>query len=236
MFYEAYNLHSNKARLPLGGEQLEVEVRSEFLPPFALHTPYKYEVLNVTDENGNVSKPTTEDAPKKSELIDMPEAGGHIMGRGDFFTLTGFMALLSILGVSVLGFTRFMFPRVLFEPSTRFKAGFPEEYVIGEISVKWKKAQKVWIIREEDGFYALLAQCTHLGCTPGWFQAENKFKCFCHGSGFRKSGINFEGPAPRPLERVLITIAEDGQLLIDKAVRFRQEKNEWGKAGAFLKI
>ena len=33
---------------------------------------------------------------------------------------------------------------------------------------------------------------TALGCTPNWLEAEFKFKCPCHGSGFYISGINFE--------------------------------------------
>ena len=82
--------------------------------------------------------------------------------------------------------------------------------------------------------YALSTVCTHLGCTPNWLGSERKFKCPCHGSGFRASGINFEGPAPRPLERHKIVLAEDGQLLIDKGKLFRQEKDEWNKPEAFL--
>jgi len=78
--------------------------------------------------------------------------------------------------------------------------------------------------------------CTHLGCTPNWLNAENKFKCPCHGSGFRRTGINFEGPAPRPLERVKIVLADDGQLVIDKSVLFRSEKGDWTKPAAFLKL
>ena len=72
-------------------------------------------------------------------------------------------------------------------------------------------------MREAEGIYAIFAKCTHLGCTPRWLAAENKFKCPCHGSGFYKSGINFEGPAPRPLERVRITMAEDGQIVSTRA-------------------
>jgi cytochrome b6-f complex iron-sulfur subunit len=79
----------------------------------------------------------------------------------------------------------------------------------------------VWIVREETGFYAISSICTHLGCTPRWLSAENKFKCPCHGSGFFKSGLNFEGPAPRPLDRFEIAVAEDGQLVVDKARTFR---------------
>ena len=90
------------------------------------------------------------------------------------------------------------------------------------------------IVREEDGFYALSGVCTHLGCTPAWLASENKFKCPCHGSGFKRSGVNFEGPAPRPLERHKIVLAEDGQLLIDKGKLFKQEKDEWNKPEAFL--
>ena len=58
---------------------------------------------------------------------------------------------------------------------------------MGEVSEKYKQDQRVWIVREETGIYAIFAKCTHLGCTPRWLAAENKFKCPCHGSGFFKS-------------------------------------------------
>ena len=86
------------------------------------------------------------------------------------------------------------------------------------------------------GFYALLVTCTHLGCTPNYLAAEAKFKCPCHGSGFRTTGINFEGPAPRPLERARIVLAEDGQLLVDKARKFQFELGQWTDPEAFLKV
>ena len=54
------------------------------------------------------------------------------------------------------------------------------------LSEKFKQEQRVWIVREEAGIYAIFAKCTHLGCTPRWLAAENKFKCPCHGSGFFK--------------------------------------------------
>jgi cytochrome b6-f complex iron-sulfur subunit len=60
-----------------------------------------------------------------------------------------------------------------------------------------------------------------LGCTPNWLPAENKFKCPCHGSGYYKSGLNFEGPAP--LDRFQITVAEDGQLVVDKNVAYKMQ-------------
>ena len=91
-------------------------------------------------------------------------------------------------------------------------------------------------MRNEEGIYALSTICTHLGCTPNWLEAENKFKCPCHGSGFYMTGINFEGPAPRPLERHRIIMAEDGQVLIDKSRSYKQEAGQWSDPESFLSL
>jgi cytochrome b6-f complex iron-sulfur subunit len=159
-------------------------------------------------------------------------------GRRSFMRFTlpiGWVAFSAACTSSLVATARFMFPNVLFEPPQSFKAGFPGEYNVGEVDTRWKDAFGVWIVREADGFYALIAVCTHLGCSPNWLPAENKFKCPCHGSGFYRTGVNFEGPAPRPLERARIVLADDGQLMVDKSVKFQEEKGEWTKTGAFLK-
>lgn len=138
--------------------------------------------------------------------------------------------------VTLVAAVRSTFPRILFQPPTTFKAGKPTDYAVGEVSEKFKKEFRVWIIRTAEGIYALFAKCTHLGCTPRWLAAEDKFKCPCHGSGFYRSGINFEGPAPRPLERLRITLSEDGEIVIDKGVKYLAEKGQWDAPGAFLKL
>jgi cytochrome b6-f complex iron-sulfur subunit len=136
---------------------------------------------------------------------------------------------------------RFMFPNVLNEPPQQFKAGFPNEYGTG-VDERWKEKFGIWLVRTPDdivahaaGFYVLISTCTHLGCTPNFLSAENKFKCPCHGSGFRTTGINFEGPAPRPLERARVVLADDGQLLVDKSRKFQYELGQWTDPEAFLK-
>jgi len=137
---------------------------------------------------------------------------------------------------------RFMFPNVLNEPPQQFKAGLPSEYGMG-VDERWKEKFGIWIVRVADenvephgsGFYALITVCTHLGCTPNYLSAENKFKCPCHGSGYRLTGINFEGPAPRPLERARIVLADDGQILVDKSRHFQYELGQWTDPEAFLK-
>jgi cytochrome b6-f complex iron-sulfur subunit len=80
---------------------------------------------------------------------------------------------------------------------------------------------------------ALSTTCTHLGCIPTWLENDRKFKCPCHGSGFKPNGINFEGPAPRPLERFKIS-EEDGVLLVDKKVKFLFEQGQWTSPDSYL--
>jgi cytochrome b6-f complex iron-sulfur subunit len=164
-----------------------------------------------------------------------PAPRGSLWSRRDFMGRLSWTGFTVFTTVTLLGFVRSAFPRVLFTPPATFKAGLPSDYTIGEVSERFKQEHRVWIIREADGFYALFAKCTHLGCTPRWLKVEEKFKCPCHGSGFRKSGINFEGPAPRPLERYRIALSDDGQLVVDMSVKYRFEKGDWEKPGAFLR-
>ncbi len=178
-----------------------------------------------------------------SAAADIREQGEDITRRSFPVVLTtAWVALAAALGglASILG--RFMFPNVLFEPVQKFKAGFVNDYSVGEVDERWKEKFGIWIVRVPDdiaahasGFYALITVCTHLGCTPNYLAAENKFKCPCHGSGYRLTGINFEGPAPRPLERARIVLADDGQILVDKSRHFQYELGQWTDPEAFLK-
>jgi cytochrome b6-f complex iron-sulfur subunit len=177
--------------------------------------------------------------PPAASAAPAPSAASGVSRRNFLAGLSlpiGWTAFSAACASGLVATARFMFPNVLFEPPQSFKAGFPSEYNVGEVDTRWKDAFSVWIVREPAGFYALIAVCTHLGCSPNWLAAENKFKCPCHGSGFYMSGKNFEGPAPRPLERARIVLADDGQILVDKSVKFQEEKGEWTKADAFLKI
>ncbi len=177
--------------------------------------------------SGGASPPPTPAPPEKAGLFSR-----RVFMRWSI--PTGWAAFTAACMAGLVATGRFMFPNVLFEAPQSFKAGFPAEYNVGEVDTRWADAFGVWIVREPGGFYALIATCTHLGCIPNWLASENKFKCPCHGSGFYRTGVNFEGPAPRPLERARIVLADDGQLLVDKSVKFQQEKGEWEKPEAFL--
>ena len=152
----------------------------------------------------------------------------------------GFTALSVTGGLFTLGLTRFLFPNVLAEPPSKFKVGAKEGFPAGKVETKFVAQYGVWVVNSEyegqQQIYALQTICTHLGCTPSWLEAEQKFKCPCHGSGFYKDGINFEGPAPRPLERYAIRIADDGQLEIDKSRQYQEELGQWADPESFVNV
>lgn len=142
----------------------------------------------------------------------------------------------SLTGIGML--VSFLFPRVTFDPKQVFPVGYADEYPKNTVSEGHKAKNQIWICNQEykgqQILYALSTICTHLGCTPNWLEADLKFKCPCHGSGFYPNGINFEGPAPRPLERFKIYIGDDGQVVVDKTKKFQQEKGEWEDPDSYI--
>ncbi len=153
----------------------------------------------------------------------------------------GWAAVGGIGTLWTLGMARFMMPNMVLELPSQFKVGLPSEFPPGVVSEKYKASRGVWVVNSDEYggksiLYALLSICTHLGCTPNWLSGEQKFKCPCHGSGFYITGINFEGPAPRPLERVGLRISEDGSLEVDKSLKFQEELGQWSDPKSFVEI
>jgi cytochrome b6-f complex iron-sulfur subunit len=181
---------------------------------------------------------------QRSDPDAAPTRRGFFARVARFFVGSPLAVGFTSLGVTsflwLLGCARFLFPNVLIEAPSRFKAGYPDGLMPGEVNTRYKSEHGVWIVcNEYEGqlqIYALRAVCTHLGCTPIWLDGEQKFKCPCHGSGFYKDGIHFEGPAPRPLERFGIRIANDGQLEVDKSRTFRRELGEWRDGASFVLV
>jgi len=135
-----------------------------------------------------------------------------------------------------IAFFRFFLPRTLFEPATSFKIGYPADFGLG-VDTKFQQKYRIWVDRTPDRIFVIYARCTHLGCTPDWKQAENKFKCPCHGSGYDSEGVNFEGPAPRPMDRANVQIAPDGQILVDVSKLYQWPKGQpsaFNYPGAYL--
>jgi cytochrome b6-f complex iron-sulfur subunit len=166
------------------------------------------------------------------------------ISRRLFLRIIGWGSFFIAIGISIVETIRFLFPRVLFENPSTFTIGFPDDFKVMnkesdengvfQVYEKWKQEQSVWIVREKNRLYALYSKCTHLGCTPNWFADERVFKCPCHGSQFYSNGVNFAGPAPRPLDRFKIYIARDGRIFIDKSKIYTFK--EFDKPGAYVEI
>ena len=185
-------------------------------------------------------KPAAFSKPKVEEPVVEEDRRGFLgLVVGSFLGL-GFTSMAATAGLWALGTARFMFPNVLAEPPSRFKVGPPGNFAPGQVETKFVAQYGVWVVNGEyqgqPQIYALKTVCTHLGCTPNWLEGEQKFKCPCHGSGFYKDGINFEGPAPRPLERYAVSLADDGQLQIDKSKTFQEEVGQWSNPESFVPV
>jgi len=149
----------------------------------------------------------------------IPEASGSVHAENEL-TRRDFLneITLGALGIAGLGSVavtyQFFSPNVLFEPSMTFRAGNPDLYPVN--SVTFLQDQLVYIVRMPEGFYAVSAVCTHLGCITTWHPERDLIECPCHGSKFKQDGTKVAGPAPRPLPHFAISLTADGDLLVDK--------------------
>lgn len=134
-------------------------------------------------------------------------------------------AVVGFLTTCFLMFLRFFLPRTIFEPSSTFRIGPPSDYALG-VDTKWQQQYRIWVTKTSDRLFVIYARCTHLGCTPDWKASENKFKCPCHGSGYDSEGINFEGPAPRPMDRAHVELDPEGQIVVNIGRLY-----DWPKGG-----
>ena len=163
-----------------------------------------------------MTDPTPSSSPQPAPKPAAAPAAKPGMTRGDFLWL-GWSTLAAFFAATAAAGARFFFPNVIYEPSQKFNAGPAKSYDIG-VSTKWLNEQRVWIIRNPSGFYAMWARCTHLGCTPNWWDDQQRFKCPCHGSNYTIAGDVIAGPAPRPLWRAKVELAATGDLIVDKSV------------------
>ena len=147
-------------------------------------------------------------------------------------------SVLGFLGVNFVMFLRFFLPRALYEPKTNFTIGYPSDFGFG-VDTKFQNQYRIWVVRNTEGVFVISAVCTHLGCTPDWKPSENKFKCPCHGSGYDPEGVNFEGPAPRPMDRAHVELSPEGQIEVDLSRLYRWpkgERSEFNDPGAIIRV
>ncbi len=135
--------------------------------------------------------------------------------RRAFFTKIG----LGSLGIAAAGTIVFLYeylsPNVLYEPSAVVNAGKPESFALNSVTMDVNSG--IFLVRADEGYFALNAVCTHLGCLTAWSQDMGIIACPCHGSKFKRTGEKIEGPAPRPLPWLKTWVSDEGDLMVDRS-------------------
>ncbi|HVJ08531.1 MAG TPA: Rieske (2Fe-2S) protein [Acidisarcina sp.] len=139
--------------------------------------------------------------------------------RRAFFAKLG----LGSLGIAAVGTAAFAYeflsPNVLYEPSPIINAGKPENYALNSVTLDVNSA--IYLVHSDEGFFALNAVCTHLGCLTAWKPELGIIACPCHGSKFNREGAKIAGPAPAPLPWLRTWISDDGDLMVDRSTNIR---------------
>jgi cytochrome b6-f complex iron-sulfur subunit len=67
----------------------------------------------------------------------------------------------------------------------------------------------VIVINTPEGYKALSATCTHLGCIVTWNEQKQVIACPCHEGFFNTNGAVISGPPPAPLAQFRVQVEGD---------------------------
>ena len=130
-------------------------------------------------------------------------------GRRGFLLALG----LTLVGLAVAGMT-WIIGRFLGGSQARLDPGpanfgSPDHYSVWSCT----KSGRLVLFRDEIGFWAVNALCSHLGCQPAFDENRRIFVCPCHGSRFDSEGRLLAGPAARDLSLAGLRLDNQGRLV-----------------------
>jgi cytochrome b6-f complex iron-sulfur subunit len=141
------------------------------------------------------------------------------LDRRAFFARIGLGSLcLAAAGTASFAY-QFLSPNVLYEPSPIINVGKPEYFAVDSVTLDANSG--IYLVRAAEGFFALNAVCTHLGCLTAWNQELGIIACPCHGSKFSRTGEKIEGPAPKPLPWLRTWVSDEGDLMVDRSTNIQ---------------
>jgi cytochrome b6-f complex iron-sulfur subunit len=144
-----------------------------------------------------------------------PSGDEKEISRRALFAKLG-LGSLGVAAAGTLGFSyQFLSPNVLYEASPIVNVGKPESFSLDSVTLD--AINGIFLIHAQEGFFALNAVCTHLGCLTAWKPDLGQIACPCHGSKFSREGVKLAGPAPKPLPWLRTWINDDGDLLVDRS-------------------
>jgi len=156
-------------------------------------------------------------ADDRKDKIQVP--ANSAVDRREFFVRMGLGSLgLAAAGTVAFGY-QFLSPNVLYEPSPVVNMGRPESYPLDSVTLDVDA--RIFVVHDQQGFFALNAVCTHLGCLTAWKPEIETIACPCHGSKFTRDGVKKEGPAPKPLPWLRMWLNDEGELIVDRSNEIR---------------
>jgi cytochrome b6-f complex iron-sulfur subunit len=151
---------------------------------------------------------TTPPQAPETKASPLPPVASAPMTRREFLNYAWLASLGFVFAVGFGGAAYFFsFPR--------FKAGeFGGVFPLGSAGDALPKPTdpplhnqngKFWLSNVNGAIIALYDVCVHLGCLYQWQPVTGRFECPCHGSKYQKDGTYIEGPAPRSLDRMVVS-------------------------------
>ena len=138
----------------------------------------------------------------------------------------GFLALVELIVVGTAFFRRGKSGPAARDGDNIVECGSVDQYQSGTVTAFIRG--RFYLARLEDGgFLAISRQCTHLGCTVPWVEAERRFACPCHASAFDITGQVINAPAPRALDLFSLSI-QNNRIVVDAGRPMR--RSEYQKA------
>ena len=158
----------------------------------------------------------TDDGKEKTQV-----PANSAIDRREFFVRMGLGSMgIAAAGTAVFAY-QFLSPNVLYEPSPVVNMGKPESYQLDSVTLDVDA--RIFIVHAKEGFFALNAVCTHLGCLTAWKPEIETIACPCHGSKFTREGVKKEGPAPKPLPWLKMSMSDEGELIVDRSEEIRSQ-------------
>jgi cytochrome b6-f complex iron-sulfur subunit len=149
-----------------------------------------------------------------SESIDRMENGaaGQPVSRRGFlkYILLGFSAIATAGGLLAPIIAYLWPPKQAAGSATgRVAVASTADLPLGKGAVYSVASKPVLVIHAQDGFHAVSATCTHLGCIVFWDEQRSVIACPCHEGLFNVNGGVISGPPPAPLQAYTVQVEAD---------------------------
>ncbi len=213
--------------------------KTSFLAPDEPSLTEEENVTDDIDEQQDDGLEETDGSIKIEEKVIYEEISEEEAGitRRQFLTKALRISFGAFAGIQAISWLGFMWPKVSGGFGSKVDAGKVEDLkkqiiqADGSIIPAFIPEARAYVLPFDlseasgsqfsdggtiaDGLVALYQRCVHLGCRVPWCNSSQGFECPCHGSKYNMVGEYYAGPAPRNLDRFVVSINAAGKFIID---------------------